>query len=1267
MRMARGHRRSSRSVGRCEFDAASVRIKNTFIHVSDSEEDAAHRDETGVLSSNVDRDDEDDELSHTDPLPLSRFAEWARAAQGQVAPTPFGSAASDCRGRPGIWARPMNGSAVGRRCFAVGGGDDSYESLHFGLRSPGGASCSSSSSSSSASWSTARSRFSTDGEASVDHPASSSGGERSWPSTEWEFRTQMPCDFACGHPLPQSQPAASIAMSFAPTLCCPVHHFAEQQAAAFRDMRSQGPCLLPCCCGAGGMLGCRCASHAMVPGWPPGGPELAAILAGAELQPQAPQRFLGGDVRQEDDLALGASAETEQLRACGGVIVGAAEPRHEVFCRGGDGSAGAFEDDGDNNSITTVGFDHDGVQPPGATTDGFAGSVPVAARCNSTSYPPHHPVLHGGHMPEAVALSTPPKMSTSQLHQHLPPWQRFSRSSPPALLAEQVSSSLVCGHGAEQPLKADVLAGIVDDFGVSSAMPDDGELAEDDSDSSLDDVTTVASTTLARKKPTRRAGKRAKGRPCHKRGLPGQPSAEQSSAEKQLQQQQQQQVAPQQAAQGGLDISQPAKYVTSGDPEESPSVSRHLPHSSSRKEAGRMATSVAADVPLWADAAPVPLSSASLSAATLALAAQAGQERMHGVACENVRARCAPVKRPVAVAVADANSPVPEEPAAHCPAPQAALPAAPPTISTATVIATGALSGAATFVGSGMATGIRPAGATPLAADPKRCQDDETLDAEALVGKRALLTGLVKITDFNGEWGKVLSYDAQTRRFVVEVLLASGSPVRAKLKRTNLIIPRTVSLTFVAEQDILFEEDDEDGEENSRPSAVGALATSADESSTAPVVAATTIPEAAQSSPAGGLATSADEPSMALIVVDASRPEVTMATGPPTSLNAAPASNACAEDYDHREAENADAVGVAFGGSSKSAPGVTSGSAAGSAGKAARRPAARRAPAAPNTPALTDAEPQPRRSSKASASAPSAEDAPSQPRRASNALSAQDVESQPRCASATAPEVVASRPRRASKALRATDAEPQPRGASKAPVPVDAAPKPRRASKAPPATDAEPQPRRASKAPAPEDVELQPRCASATTPEDAAPKPRRASKAPLATGAEPQPRCALQALPAAEAASQRPCASAILRAPAPMDPEPQPHAEGSAVNTKGCPAARRVVATPVAPPPTVAKSQAGAEGPATKLLAAAPTSAAFGAVGVGKPPAGKGHNASAKAAGNSSAAVVAQRIGPAASASRPSAGPLITEWAAAGGDGAATAAPKWRPSLRPCR
>merc|ERR1719401_611193 len=35
--------------------------------------------------------------------------------------------------------------------------------------------------------------------------------------------------------------------------------------------------------------------------------------------------------------------------------------------------------------------------------------------------------------------------------------------------------------------------------------------------SDTDDSTTVASTSLVRRKPTRRAGKRAKHRPCHKR------------------------------------------------------------------------------------------------------------------------------------------------------------------------------------------------------------------------------------------------------------------------------------------------------------------------------------------------------------------------------------------------------------------------------------------------------------------------------------------------------------------------------------------------------------------------------------------------------------------------------------------------------------------------------------------------------------------------------------------------------------------------------
>merc|ERR1712048_192927 len=67
---------------------------------------------------------------------------------------------------------------------------------------------------------------------------------------------------------------------------------------------------------------------------------------------------------------------------------------------------------------------------------------------------------------------------------------------------------------------------------------------------------------------------------------------------------------------------------------------------------------------------------------------------------------------------------------------------------------------------------------------------------ESIVGKRALLRGLVRMPEFNGEWGKVEAYDAGQQRYIVRVLRDTGMPIMAKLQRKNLLIPHTVALRF---------------------------------------------------------------------------------------------------------------------------------------------------------------------------------------------------------------------------------------------------------------------------------------------------------------------------------------------------------------------------------------------------------------------------------------------------------------------------------------
>lgn len=69
----------------------------------------------------------------------------------------------------------------------------------------------------------------------------------------------------------------------------------------------------------------------------------------------------------------------------------------------------------------------------------------------------------------------------------------------------------------------------------------------------------------------------------------------------------------------------------------------------------------------------------------------------------------------------------------------------------------------------------------------------------ALVGKRALLTGLQRMPQYNNEWGKVEAFDPDFQRFVVRIVKDNGGQVVAKLRRENLIIPPTVALKFADE------------------------------------------------------------------------------------------------------------------------------------------------------------------------------------------------------------------------------------------------------------------------------------------------------------------------------------------------------------------------------------------------------------------------------------------------------------------------------------
>jgi len=93
---------------------------------------------------------------------------------------------------------------------------------------------------------------------------------------------------------------------------------------------------------------------------------------------------------------------------------------------------------------------------------------------------------------------------------------------------------------------------------------------------------------------------------------------------------------------------------------------------------------------------------------------------------------------------------------------------------------------------------LSPAVAAPYDAWGQGCGGSTAnLSNSELIGKRVLITGLLRTPHFNGQWGRVESYDAQMDRFLVSVPSSQGSePLFAKLRRENLVVPATVKLTF---------------------------------------------------------------------------------------------------------------------------------------------------------------------------------------------------------------------------------------------------------------------------------------------------------------------------------------------------------------------------------------------------------------------------------------------------------------------------------------
>jgi len=105
-----------------------------------------------------------------------------------------------------------------------------------------------------------------------------------------------------------------------------------------------------------------------------------------------------------------------------------------------------------------------------------------------------------------------------------------------------------------------------------------------------------------------------------------------------------------------------------------------------------------------------------------------------------------------------------------------------------------------------MAATGSPAQDSGEATGGSRQDQREDITGADLLGKRVLIQGLVRQPQFNGEWGKVESYDPGLQRFAVRILQDAGQGVLAKLRRENLVVPQTLSLKFNDESRVFVPE-----------------------------------------------------------------------------------------------------------------------------------------------------------------------------------------------------------------------------------------------------------------------------------------------------------------------------------------------------------------------------------------------------------------------------------------------------------------------------
>lgn len=104
----------------------------------------------------------------------------------------------------------------------------------------------------------------------------------------------------------------------------------------------------------------------------------------------------------------------------------------------------------------------------------------------------------------------------------------------------------------------------------------------------------------------------------------------------------------------------------------------------------------------------------------------------------------------------------------------------------------------------------------------------DELKHTVVIGKRVMISGLLKSPEFNGQWGQVESYDNDMQRYNVWIDDAKrGQPVLAKLRRENLVVPPTVVLRPTFSEESLQVAALSSGQSSVVPSSMSTMSTDA--------------------------------------------------------------------------------------------------------------------------------------------------------------------------------------------------------------------------------------------------------------------------------------------------------------------------------------------------------------------------------------------------------------------------------------------------------